>query len=403
MRSLWSAKAVRSSRPRTISVSTRSPSTPGFARTTSTTAAGLDSAVVSPPSSARHAAAYGSLNRRSRSSAVPRRGLMKRKEWTQKGAPVIDRLVDVGAPVHTCCRLLGVSRQGYYRYRKRPTSATELRRRWLTGLIREIHIASRGTYGYRRIHAEFTIGMNIPCSSRLVSVLMTRAEIGGLPGPVRIKRLKGVATADDLVNRKFHRLALNELWVTDITEHPTREGKVYCAAVLDACSRKIIGWAIDSKQDSTLVVNALDMVIRARQPAPGGVVHADHGVQFTSWVFTQKIRSAGLLPSFGTVGDGLDNAMMESFWSSMQIELLNRKKWKTRVELANAIFEYIEVFRCSTTVAAGTPPSSTRHPTTTTSPAPRGHSPLPEASDQEWKPNHRSGHGVTRSCSSPAR
>lgn len=86
------------------------------------------------------------------------------------------------------------------------------------------------------------------------------------------------------------------------------------------------------------------MAIRARTPAPGGVVHADHGVQFTSWAFTQKIRAAGLLPSFGTVGDGLDNAMMESFWSSMQIELLNRKKWKSRIELANAMFEYIEVF-----------------------------------------------------------
>ncbi|UFU03845.1 IS3 family transposase [Ruania suaedae] len=268
----------------------------------------------------------------------------------KRAHPVIDRLVDAGAPASTCCRLLGLSRQGYYRYRKRPTSATELRRRWLTGLIREIHVASRGTYGYRRIHAELTIGMNIPCSSRLVSVLMTRAGIGGLPGPSRVERLKGIATADDLVNRKFHRLALNELWVTDITEHPTREGKIYCAAVLDACSRKIIGWAIDSKQDSTLVVNALDMATRARQPGPGpgpgpgGIVHADHGVQFTCWVFTQKIRSAGLLPSFGTVGDGLDNAMMESFWSTMQIELLNRTKWKTRIELANAIFEYIEVF-----------------------------------------------------------
>ena len=228
---------------------------------------------------------------------------------------MIDRLVDAGAPVHTCCRILGVSRQGYYRYRKRPTSSTELRRRWLTGLIREIHVASRGTYGYRRIHAELTIGMGIPCSSRLISALMTRASIGGLPGPARIKRLRGVATADDLVNRKFHLLALNELWVTDITEHPTREGKVYCAAVLDACSRKIIGWAIDSKQDSTLVINALDMAIRARKPGAGGIVHADHGVQFTSWVFTQKIRSAGLLPSFGTVGDGLDNAMMEMLLS----------------------------------------------------------------------------------------
>ena len=157
-------------------------------------------------------------------------------------------------------------------------------------------------------------------------------------------RLRGVVTADDLVNRKFHRLHPNELWVTDITEHPTREGKVFCAAVLDAFSRRIIGWSIDSRQDSTLVVNALDMAIRNRRPQPGGIVHADHGVQFTSWVFGDKIRSAGLLPSFGSVGDGLDNAMMESFWSSMQIELLNRKKWKTRLELANAIFDYIEIF-----------------------------------------------------------
>lgn len=92
------------------------------------------------------------------------------------------------------------------------------------------------------------------------------------------------------------------------------------------------------------MVNALDMAIRARTLSSGGIVHADHGVQFTSWVFTQKIRDAGLLPSFGTVGDGLDNAMMESFWSSMQIELLNRQKWRTRLELANAIFDYIEVF-----------------------------------------------------------
>ena len=344
MPSLWSARAARSSRRHWTWASTRSPSTTGCDRTISTTAAGRDEAVRNLPSSARRAAVFGSSSRRSRSFAGPRRGSTRREESPQKGAPGDRPTRRRRGPASTCCRLLGVSRQGYYRYRKRPTSSTELRRRWLTGLIREIHVASRGTYGYRRIHAELTIGMNIPCSSRLISVLMTRAGIGGLPGPARIKRLKGVATADDLVNRKFHRLALNELWVTDITEHPTREGKIYCAAVLDACSRKIIGWAIDSTQDSTLVVNALDMAIRARQPGPGGIVHADHGVQFTSWVFTQKIRSAGLLPSFGTVGDGLDNAMMESFWSTMQIELLNRKKWKTRIELANAIFEYIEVF-----------------------------------------------------------
>lgn len=134
------------------------------------------------------------------------------------------------------------------------------------------------------------------------------------------------------------------MWVNDITEHPTREGKVYCCAVLDTFSRKIVGWSIDNCQDSTLVVNALDMAIKNRKPPPGGIVHADHGVQFTSWAFTNKIRSAGLMPSFGTIGDGYDNAMMESFWSSMQIELLNRKKWRTRLDLANAIFDYIDFF-----------------------------------------------------------
>jgi len=113
---------------------------------------------------------------------------------------------------------------------------------------------------------------------------------------------------------------------------------------MDAFSRRIVGWSIDSRQDSSLVVNALDMAIRNRRPEPGGIVHADHGVQFTAWAFSDKIRSAGLMPSFGSIGDGLDNAMMESFWSSMQIELLNRRRWKTRVELANAIFDYIEIF-----------------------------------------------------------
>ncbi len=257
---------------------------------------------------------------------------------------MIDRLADTGMPIDRCCHLLGVSRQGYYRYKRRATSATQLRRQWLTGLIREVHVASRGTYGYRRIHAELTMAMGVHVSSRLVSVLMTQAGIYGLPGPARVKRLRGVVTADDLVNRKFHRLRPNELWMTDITEHPTREGKLYCAAVMDAFSRRIIGWSIDSRQDSALVVNALDMALRNRRPEPGGIVHADHGVQFTSWAFSNKIRSAGLMPSFGSVGDGLDNAMMESFWSSMQIELLNRRRWKTRVELANAIFDYIEIF-----------------------------------------------------------
>jgi transposase InsO family protein len=110
-----------------------------------------------------------------------------------------------------------------------------------------------------RVHAELTLGMGVHVSEPLVAVLMSMNRIAHLPSVGKVKRLRGVVTADDLVNRKFHRSHPNELWVTDITEHPTREGKVYCCAVLDAFSRRIIGWSIDTVQDSNLVVNALDM------------------------------------------------------------------------------------------------------------------------------------------------
>ena len=257
---------------------------------------------------------------------------------------MIDALVDAGYTVKICCRVLGVSRQGYYRYRRRPMSATMMRREWLTAVIRQVHAESRGIYGSRRVRAELLLGRGIAVSERLVWLLMHNAGIHGLPGPAKARKTKGIPTSDDLVERRFARTRLNELWVSDITEHPTREGKVYCCAVMDTCSRRIVGWSIDSVQDSQLVVNALDMAIGQRSIRKGGIVHADHGVQFTSWAFTEKVRAAGLMPSFGSVGDAFDNAMMESFWSSMQNELLNRKKWMTRVELSNAMFEYIEEF-----------------------------------------------------------
>jgi len=257
---------------------------------------------------------------------------------------VIDTLVGAGFRVKKCCEVLGVSSAGYYLAKTRPMSPTKIRREWLTGLIREVHAVSRGTYRSRRVHAELTKGRGVHVSRVLVTILMHNAEIAGIPGPRKVKRIKGNPTSDDLVQRKFERSSLDELWVTDITEHPTREGKVYCCCVLDTCSRRIVGWSIDSAQDTTLVVNALDMAIKQRRVKKGSVVHADHGTQFTSWSFTERIRDAGLMPSFGSVGDAFDNAMMESFWSSMQNELLNRKKWKTRLELTNAIFDYVEVF-----------------------------------------------------------
>ena len=136
-----------------------------------------------------------------------------------------------------------------------------------------------------------------------------------------MKRLHGIATADDLVHRKFHRLSPNELWITDITEHPTREGKIYCCAAMDTFSRKIVGWSIDNTQDSALVVNALDMAIKNRQPPAGGIVHADHGVQFTSWAFTNKIRSSGLMPSFGTIGDCYDCQSVSAGFRKNQVVL----------------------------------------------------------------------------------
>ena len=259
---------------------------------------------------------------------------------------MIDVLVDAGFKTKQSCRVLGVSSGGYYKYRNRPMPPAKLRREWLTALIKEVHAESRGTYGSRRVHAELTKGCGVYVSERLTAVLMHKAGIMGLPSPAKFKKNRGIPTSDDLVNRQFGRSEIDELWVTDITEHPTREGEVFCCCVLDTCSRRIVGWSIDTVQDSNLVVNALDMAIKQRRTKRGSIVHADHCTQgqFTSWSFTSRIREAGLMPSFGSVGDAFDNAMMESFWGSMQIELLNRKRWKTRLELTNAIFDYIEIF-----------------------------------------------------------
>lgn len=142
---------------------------------------------------------------------------------------MIDALIDNGHRVTQCCQLLEVSSPGYYQYKQRPLSPTQIRQQWLTGLIREVHTASRQTYESRRVHAELTLGMGVKVSERLVAVLMSEAKIVGLPGPTKVKRLHGVATADDLVHRKFHRLAPNELWVTEIAEHPRENARFFAA------------------------------------------------------------------------------------------------------------------------------------------------------------------------------
>ena len=249
-----------------------------------------------------------------------------------------------GLSVQVACRVLGVSESGYYAWRKRDPSARAIRHAWLTDLIREVHLASRGTYGGRRVHAELVLGREVTVGHQAVELLMRRAGIQGLSGRSHSRRAPHCATASDLVQRDFARTQPDQLWVTDITEHPTREGKVYCAVVLDAFSRKVVGWSIDSQPAASLVTNALGMAIQSRRPVGPTVIHSDQGTQFTSWAFTQRARDSGLLPSMGAVGTCYDNALMEAFWSRVQVELLDRQVWNTRLGLANALFEYLEIF-----------------------------------------------------------
>jgi transposase InsO family protein len=185
-----------------------------------------------------------------------------------------------GLSVQTSCRVFGVSTSGFYQRRIRGPSPRAIRHVWLTDLIRQVHVDSRGTYGARRVHAELTLGHGITAGHNAVEMLMRRAGLAGITGRPKFRRVANVATSDDLVSREFGRSHANELWVTDITEHPTREGKVYCAVVLDAWSRRVVGWSIDSSPNAALVTNALGMAIDQRRPEAGStVIHSDQGTQ----------------------------------------------------------------------------------------------------------------------------
>ena len=211
-----------------------------------------------------------------------------------------------------------------------------------------IHAASRRTYGSPRVHAELRLGLHQPCSRKRVERLMRQA---GIEGVYRrrsrgcTKRDQSATPNDDLVARRFGVDAPDRLWVMDVTEHPTDEGKVYLATVLDAFSRRVVGWSIADHIRSELVVDAIQMAVWRRRPVDGQTIaHSDHGAQYTSWAFGQRLRAAGLLGSMGSIGDAFDNAMAESFFHTIQLELFDRQRWSTRAELANAIFEYIEAF-----------------------------------------------------------
>ncbi len=254
-------------------------------------------------------------------------------------------------PVQVACKVVGVSESGYYEHLKRAPSERSIRHAMLTDLITQIHVDSYGIYGGRRIHAELTLGRGVIVGHNQVQLLMRRAGLAGITGRRKWKRIRTDDIATDLVERDFSRAGPNQLWVTDITEHPTREGKIYCCVILDTYSRRVVGWSIDASPTGALVTNALGMAIGSRLDKHAGtgsgagtIIHSDHGVQFGSWAFTQRAKDSGLLASMGSIGDCYDNSMIESFWSRMQVELLDRKKWNTRLELANAIFEYLEIW-----------------------------------------------------------
>jgi putative transposase len=249
-------------------------------------------------------------------------------------------------PITTQCRVLGVSPSGYYAWCARPLSARAQADDVLLEQIRAIHAWSRGTYGARRIRIELR-EQGIRCARKRVVRLMRQA---GLSGAQR-RRYRGTTrqarealAAPDLVKRDFTASRANQLWVADVTYVRTGEGWLYLATVLDAWSRRIVGWAMGETLRTQLVVEALNMAVWNRRPIAGVVHHSDRGAQYTSVTFSRRCEEAGVLPSMGAVGDAYDNALAEAFFARLEIELLMQHTFATRKAARLALFDFIEGF-----------------------------------------------------------
>src|SRR3954464_189009 len=250
-------------------------------------------------------------------------------------------------PVSVCCRLLGVSRSGYYEWASRAPSDRALTDAWLIEKIRQIHEENRRVYGAPRIHADLRLAHGIRVSRKRVQRLMRAAGVSGLVARKRGRttiRVPGVRVADDLVERRFRPDAPDVLWVADITYLRTWEGWLYLAAVQDAYSRRIVGWSMADHMRAELVVDALQMALHRRRPAPGLIHHSDQGSQYVALGFGQKARDAGIAVSMGSKGCAYDNAVAESFFATLKKELVHRRSWPTRRELISEVFEFVEGF-----------------------------------------------------------
>lgn len=241
------------------------------------------------------------------------------------------------------CRVLGVSASGYHAWRKRPPSKRATEDAALTARIRAIHEMSDGTYGAPRVGAELADVDGLRVGIKRIARLMRKAGIAGVSRRrfcVTTTR-DGAPASPDLVERKFEADGPNKLWVADITYVPTWAGFLFLAVVIDVWSRKVVGWSMATHLKTELVLAAFDMAVAQRQPT-GVVHHSDHGTQYTSIAFGQRCQQAGVRPSMGTVGDAFDNALCESFFASLECELLDRHVLKTHAEGRMAVFRYIE-------------------------------------------------------------
>jgi putative transposase len=246
-------------------------------------------------------------------------------------------------PITTMARTLGVSPSWYYAWCTRPASARATQDASLTDTIRAIHTRSRGTYGVPRIYAELAEN-DVHVGRKRIARLMRAAGLAGVSrrkGTITTRRDRDACPAPDLVERNFTATAKDQLWVADITYIPTWAGFLYLAIVLDAWSRRVIGWAMATHLRADLVLAALNMAVTQRRPT-NVVHHSDQGCQYTSLAFGQRCREAGVRPSMGSVGDAYDNAMCESFFATLECELLERRRFETQAVARMAVFDFIE-------------------------------------------------------------
>lgn len=249
-------------------------------------------------------------------------------------------------PTRTLCETLNVSTSGYYDWQDRPLCERGKANATLTVRIRQAHQASDETYGMPRIRAELA-DAGVVASRKRIARLMRNNQIQGVSRRrawcVTTERNKRERPAPDLVNRKFVATGINQLWVADMTYIPTWAGFLYLAVVTDVYSRKVVGWAFGETMTSELVISALNMALLTRKPE-SVIHHSDQGSQYTSIAFGNRCKEMGVRPSMGTVGDAYDNAMAESFFASLECELIARRTWKTKTEARLAIFTWIETW-----------------------------------------------------------